>query len=55
MGNVYVAYDEKLGCYLVNAAFARDGETELILEAADGTKTVFRLVVENSSYTLVKQ
>lgn len=55
MGSVYVAYDEKLGCYLVNGVFARDGETELILEAADGTKTVFRLVVENSSYTLVKQ
>lgn len=55
MGSVYVTYDEKLGCYLVNGAFTRDGETELILEAADGTQTVFRLVVENSSYTLVKQ
>jgi hypothetical protein len=55
MGSVSVAYDEKLGCYLVNGAFTRDGETQLILEAADGTQTVFRLVVENSSYTLVKQ
>ena len=55
MGSVSVTYDEKLGCYLVNGSFTRDGETELILEAADGTKTVFRLVVENSSYTLVKQ
>ncbi|MBR4067269.1 MAG: hypothetical protein IKK08_01430 [Clostridia bacterium] len=55
MGSVSVTYDEKLGCYLVNGSFTRDGETQLILEAADGTKTVFRLVVENSSYTLVKQ
>lgn len=55
MGSVSVTYDEKLGCYLVNGSFTRDGETQLILEAADGTQTVFRLVVENSSYTLVKQ
>lgn len=52
---MYITYDEKLGCYLVNGSFTRDGETQLILEAADGTQTVFRLVVENSSYTLVQQ
>lgn len=55
MGSVYVAYDEKLGSYLVNGSFTKDGETELTVEAADGTRTVFRLVVENSSYDLVKK
>lgn len=54
-GSVRIEYDEKLDTYMMNADLARDGETELVIESPDGTKTVFKLIVENSSYDLIAQ
>ena len=40
---------------MMYAEFVKDGETELIIESPDNTKTVFKLIVDNSSYDLILQ
>lgn len=54
-GHVYIEYDDHLDVYMMYAEFVKDGETELIIESPDNTKTVFKLIVDNSSYDLILQ
>lgn len=54
-GDVEIVYDEAIGTHLVKATFSKDGETQLIVTGADGTETLFTLVVENSSFRLTPQ
>ncbi len=51
-GTVAIDINENLQDYVINAQFIKTGETKLILEAPDGEKRVFSLVIERSSYDL---
>lgn len=55
LGKVYIAYNENLEDYVVNAEFTKAGETNLILEDAKGNQTVFDLTVESDSFNLIKE
>ncbi len=49
-GEVRFRYEEGVECWAVEAKLVRLGDTRLILTAPDGTKRVFDLTVERSSY-----
>ena len=54
-GEVYIVYEKNIEDYMVNAKFAKTGNTELILESPDGTKVVYSLKIERSSYDIKKK
>ncbi len=49
-GEVSFHYEEAVACWAVEAKLVRQGDTRLILTAPDGTRRVFDLTVERSSY-----
>lgn len=54
-GRVYIVYEKNIEDYLVNAEFSKTGNTELILESPDGTKEVFELRIERSTYDIKRK
>ena len=50
-GEVYITYE--YDTYNIYGEFKKEGETELVLESPDGTKTEFRLIIEKYSYDLI--
>ncbi|MBR2588607.1 MAG: hypothetical protein IKD77_05340 [Bacilli bacterium] len=54
-GKVYITYNESLEDYVVNAEFKKAGKTNLILEDANGNKTIFEIDIKNNSYELNKK
>ena len=51
-GKVYIAYDENLEDYKVNAEFTKAGKTNVILENPSGDKQVFEIEIKEHSYEL---
>ena len=54
-GKVYIAYDESLEDYMVNAEFTKTGKTNLILEDSNGNKTIFEIDIKSHSYDITKK
>ena len=54
-GEVTIRYEEALECYLVRGSFKKTGATVLTLEAPDGTKYVYDLTVERTSYSITRR
>ena len=54
-GKVYIVYDEAMEEYMLNADFKRGGKTKLILEAPDGSKSVFDLDIQYSSFDVSEE
>ncbi|MBQ6335606.1 MAG: hypothetical protein IJI50_00080 [Ruminococcus sp.] len=52
IGDVKIIYHEELEDYMVHADFKKAGHTNLILEAPDGSKKVYSLDVERTTYEL---
>ena len=51
-GKVYIEYDEALEDYIVNAAFVKAGKTNIILEDANGNKTVYEIIIREDNYDI---
>ncbi|MCR4615470.1 MAG: hypothetical protein K5756_04905 [Clostridiales bacterium] len=51
-GEVSIVYEKNIDTYMVNADFVKTGETKFILEAPDGEKRIFSLVVNRNSYDI---
>ena len=49
-GKVFIVYEENSESYMINAEFTKTGKTKMVLEAPDGTKRTFDLVVSRDSY-----
>lgn len=54
-GKVYIAYDEALEDYKINAEFKKAGKTNIILEDSNGNKEVFEIDIKNNSYDINKK
>ena len=54
-GRVYIAYDEALEDYIVNAEFKKAGKTNIILEDSKGNKTIFEIDIKSNSYDINKK
>lgn len=54
-GKVYIVYEKNIEDYMINAEFKKLGDTELIVEAPDGTKYEFTLTVKRASYDINKK
>lgn len=52
IGDVKIIYHEELEDYMVHADFKKAGHTNLTLEAPDGSKKVYSLDVERTTYEL---
>ncbi len=53
-GDVSIVYDEGLEDYMVKAELRRAGQTELILETADGSRQEFSVDIKQSSFEISK-
>jgi hypothetical protein len=51
-GAVDIQYDEQFDCYKVHAVFTKYGDTQLVLEAPDGTQYVYDLTVGSYTYDI---
>lgn len=51
-GEVYIVYEDNIESYMVNADFAKTGETKLILESPEGEKRVFALNIGRDTYDI---
>lgn len=54
-GEVFIVYEKNIDDYMVNAKFAKTGNTELILESPEGEKTTYTLKIERSSYDIKRK
>jgi len=51
-GKVFIVYEAALEDYMVNAEFVKAGTTNIILEDANGNKTVYEIVIREDSYDI---
>ncbi len=51
-GDVHIVYEENISDYMINAEFAKSGNTNLILEAPDGSRRIFAVTINRSSYEI---
>ena len=54
-GDVRIVYLDSIEEYMVHADLKRSGRTSLTLEAPDGEKTVYDLVIERDTYEITKR
>lgn len=54
-GELQIVFEENLDDWMINANLRKTGQTEVILEAPDGTKTVLDLTIGNSTYDIKKK
>ena len=54
-GGVEIRYDENFQEYVIKAEFRRGGNTTLVIEAPDGTKTEYDLRIEKDTYDVTKK
>lgn len=54
-GKVHIEYDEALEDYKVNAEFVKAGKTNIILEDANGNKTVYEIIIREDNYDIYKK
>ena len=54
-GEAHVEYVESIEDWMIAVSFEKTGDTELILEAPDGTKTYYTLHVERYSYDVKRK
>lgn len=54
-GEVNIEYDEGLEGYKVDAEFKRAGKTNLVIEDADGHKTIYEIDIKRNSYDIKKK
>ena len=54
-GNVKIVYDDNLEDYMVDAEFEKAGKTKMILEDANGNKTIYNIDIKRDSFDLKKE
>lgn len=55
LGKVYIRYEDNIEAYMVSGEFEGIGETDVILEAPDGTKYEYVLNIKRSTYEIRKK
>ena len=54
-GKLNIEYEDGLECYKVHAELKKAGKTKIILEAPDGTKTTYRIIIRRDTYDIEKE
>ena len=49
-GELSITYEEDIDAYYVHAEFKRAGKTQFILEAPDGTKQTYNIIIQRNTY-----
>ena len=54
-GTCEIQYESRLECYKLHVTFTKQGETQCILKAPDGTEYVYDLVIGRSTYNIKEE